>query len=113
MALVAKVTDIGEDHCDMLLVGGCNHLFIADGTAWLDHAVSARSGHRVQTTAAGHLGQVDGAPAITRIELNCEANVPGVDEKTFLEQAEVSKKGCPVSKALAGVEISLEARLVN
>jgi osmotically inducible protein OsmC len=37
--------------------------------------------------------------------------VPGIDEKTFLEYAEGAKKGCPVSRALASVEITLNARL--
>ncbi|HXV42360.1 MAG TPA: OsmC family protein [Anaerolineae bacterium] len=65
---------------------------------------------RIHTTAKVHLG--DG-PTITKIELDTEAEVPGLDEKTFQEQAEVSKKGCPVSKALAGPEIVLNARLVG
>jgi osmotically inducible protein OsmC len=68
---------------------------------------------RIQTTATVHLEQVEGAPWITKIQLNCEANVPGVDEQMFQEQVEASKKGCPVSKALTGVQISVDARLVN
>jgi osmotically inducible protein OsmC len=79
-------------------------------------AVLSKAGfvpNRIQTTAAVHLEQVDGAPWITKIHLTCEANVPDVDQKTFNEQVEVSKKGCPVSKALGGVEISVEATLVN
>jgi len=35
------------------------------------------------------------------------------DEKTFQEQAETAKKNCPVSQALSGVEIQLQARLIN
>jgi osmotically inducible protein OsmC len=50
--------------------------------------------------------------AITRIDLETEAEVPGIDEESFREQAETAKTNCPVSKALAGVEIGLEARLV-
>jgi organic hydroperoxide reductase OsmC/OhrA len=42
-----------------------------------------------------------------------EAEVPGIDEKTFQEQAEFAKVNCPVSKALTGVEIGLEARLTQ
>jgi osmotically inducible protein OsmC len=45
--------------------------------------------------------------------ITCEANVPGVDQQTFSEQVEASKKGCPVSKALTGVEISVDAKLVS
>ena len=51
-------------------------------------------------------------PAITEIQLIAQADVPGIDENTFLEFAEGAKEGCPVSKALAGTEISLDATLV-
>lgn len=75
-----------------------------------------RAGHpprRVHTTAKATLEKVEGGFAITRIALVTEAEVPGIDEKTFQEQAEGAKKGCPVSKALAGVNISLSAKLVK
>ena len=38
--------------------------------------------------------------------------MPGLDAKEFAEHAETAKKNCPVSKALAGVEITLNARLL-
>ena len=69
--------------------------------------------NRIETTAKVHLGRVDDAPAITKIQLDCQADVPGVDEETFSEQVEASKTGCPVSKALAGVQISVNAKLTN
>ena len=68
---------------------------------------------RIATTAKVHLGQVEGGFAITLIELDTTADVPGIDEKTFLEHAEGAKKNCPVSKALAGTEIKLNAKLVS
>jgi lipoyl-dependent peroxiredoxin len=41
-----------------------------------------------------------------------EAAVPGIDQAKFQELADISKKNCPVSKALAAVpEITLEAKL--
>jgi osmotically inducible protein OsmC len=46
------------------------------------------------------------------IELSTIGDVPGIDEKKFIEIAEDAKKGCPVSQALAAVDISLTARLV-
>jgi osmotically inducible protein OsmC len=73
-----------------------------------------KAGHnpkRIHTTAQVHLEKVGEAFEITRIELTTEAEVPGLDEKTFLEQAEGAKKNCPVSKALAGPKIELKARL--
>lgn len=63
----------------------------------------------IRTTATVHLG--DG-PAIHLIELVTEAQVPGLGEAAFLEHAEAAKKGCPVSKALAGPEIHLRATLL-
>lgn len=66
----------------------------------------------IQTTATVHLGRVDGAPTITNIELNCQAEVPGIDDEAFQEHAAAAKKGCPVSKALAGVDIQLTATLL-
>ena len=47
---------------------------------------------------------MDGAPTITRIELETEGDVPSIDEGHFREHAEEAKAGCPVSRALAGVE---------
>ena len=67
----------------------------------------------IATTATVHLGRVDNAPTITTIELNCEATVPGLDETAFQEYAARAKAGCPVSKALAGVDIQLTATLVD
>jgi osmotically inducible protein OsmC len=64
---------------------------------------------RIQTTAAVHLGA---GPTITKIELESEASVPGVDNEQFQALAAEAKKACPVSKALAAVpEIVLNARL--
>ncbi|NJN45810.1 MAG: OsmC family protein [Candidatus Competibacteraceae bacterium] len=66
---------------------------------------------RIDTTAKVHLEQVDGGFAITRIELDCEAEIPDIDEATFQAQAQAAKEGCPVSRALAGTTISLAAKL--
>ena len=65
----------------------------------------------VRTTARVHVEKGDAGFSITRIELQCRARVPGIDEATFAEKAEAAKKGCPVSKALQAVEITLDARL--
>ena len=65
----------------------------------------------VETTAKVHLEKQADGFAIPRIELETDAVVPGIDEATFAQQAETAKKNCPVSKALAGVTISLIARL--
>ena len=73
-----------------------------------------KAGHpakRVDTTANVKLEMVDGGPKITTIELENESEVPGLDAQAFQEQAEKTKTGCPVSKALTGTEIKLKAKL--
>jgi osmotically inducible protein OsmC len=65
----------------------------------------------VSTSAGVHLEQVEGGFGITAIDLTTEANVPGIDDAKFQEIAAATKTGCPVSKALAGVDIQLEAAL--
>jgi osmotically inducible protein OsmC len=67
---------------------------------------------RVSTTATVQLLKQGEGFAITSIELDTEAQVPKIDQAKFQELAEAAKKGCPVSKALAGTEIKLKARLV-
>jgi len=74
----------------------------------------AQAGHvpvRVDTTARVHLEPVDGKPTIRLVALETEADVPGIAEETFQEIAAQAKAGCPVSRALKAVEISLDARL--
>lgn len=66
----------------------------------------------VTTQATVTLRSVDGVPTITAIALSTEGQVPGIDERTFEAAADEAKRGCPVSRALAGVpEITLEATL--
>jgi osmotically inducible protein OsmC len=74
-----------------------------------------KAGHpakRISTTATVKLEMVGGGPKITSIELQCEAEVPGIDSAKFNEQAELTKQKCPVSVALSGTEIKLNARLL-
>ncbi len=74
-----------------------------------------KAGHpaiRISTTANVKLEMIDGGPKITVIDLETEAEVPGIENDAFQEQAEKTKTGCPVSKALAGTEIKLTAKLV-
>jgi len=67
----------------------------------------------IQTTAAVHLGKTEAGFAITRIELKTTAEVPGIAEADFQRIAGEAKAGCPVSRALAGTKIELEATLSN
>lgn len=66
---------------------------------------------RIHTTAQVKLEKVGDAFSITNIDLNTEAEIPGMDDATFQQFAREAKQNCPVSKALAGTEISLNAKL--
>src|SRR5712671_261456 len=77
-------------------------------------AALSQKGHvptRIHPTAAVHFGPVTGGFAISRIELETEGQVPGIDAATFEQVAQAAKMDCPVSKALAAVEVSLVAKL--
>jgi osmotically inducible protein OsmC len=67
---------------------------------------------RIATTANVQLLKQDAGFAITEIQLDTEATVPGIDNAKFQELAGNAKSGCPVSKALSAVPIKLNARLV-
>jgi lipoyl-dependent peroxiredoxin len=57
------------------------------------------------------LDRVESGFAITTIALTARATVPGVDADAFATAAQVAKEGCPVSKALTGTTITLDAAL--
>jgi osmotically inducible protein OsmC len=50
--------------------------------------------------------------SVAGIELKLQAKVPGIDAAKFQELAEQAKSGCPISKAVSAVPISLDAKLV-
>ena len=85
---------------------GCYSMALSAGLSKAGHPPT-----RVHTVARVHLEKVGEGFGITRIELECEAEVPGIGAAAFQEQAEGAKKGCPVSKALAATEITLKAAL--
>ena len=87
---------------------GCYSMALSAGLSKAGHPPT-----RVHTVARVHLEKVGEGFGITRIELECEAEVPGISAAAFQEQAEGAKKGCPVSKALAATEISLKAKLLG
>src|SRR5712691_7340175 len=85
---------------------GCFSMALAAGLTRAGHAPT-----RIHTTARVHLERRGEGFDITRVELQTRARVPGIDEAEFRKQAETAEKTCPVSKALAGPEISLEVML--
>ncbi|MDB5033457.1 MAG: peroxiredoxin [Chlorobi bacterium] len=68
---------------------------------------------RIATEARVHITKSDAGFTISRIDLQTEATIPGIDDAKFQEIAAGAKAGCPVSRALAGVEINLDAKLVG
>jgi osmotically inducible protein OsmC len=52
-----------------------------------------------------------GGVRITGIALTVRGTVEGLDEAGFVAAAEAAKAGCPVSKALTGTDITLDAAL--
>ncbi len=75
----------------------------------------SQAGHppsRIHTKAIVQFGPAPDGFAISRIDLETEGTVPGVDAKTFETLASEAKVHCPVSRALAAVEIGLKATLV-
>ncbi len=68
----------------------------------------------IHTTAKVHLGMTGAGPTITRIELETEGDVPGIDALAFAELAATAKQTCLVSRALAGIsDVRLNAKLVE
>ena len=108
--LRARVEDVERSTNPEELIGaahaGCFTMSLAN--------LLSESGHPpadLQTTARVRLEQLDTGFAITGIALRTTGDVPDVDAETFTRLAQQAKDTCPVSRALAGTEITLEARL--
>ena len=87
---------------------GCYSMALSNGLDKAGHTPT-----RVHTTAKVHLDKAqEGGFYISKIDLHVEADVPGIDDDTFQEQAETAKENCPISKLLKpGAEITLDAKL--
>ena len=73
-----------------------------------------QAGHepeRLEVTAKVTLDEKDGAPTVTTSELTVTGRVPGIDQASFESAAETAGQNCPISRALAGVQISVDATL--
>ena len=110
--LRARVDDVERSTNPEELIGaahaGCFTMSLAN--------LLSESGHPpadLNTTARVRLEQLDTGFTITKIELQTAGEVPGVDADAFAKLAQQAKDTCPVSRALAGTEITLEARLAG
>ncbi|HET6895956.1 MAG TPA: OsmC family protein [Candidatus Baltobacteraceae bacterium] len=66
---------------------------------------------KITTTAKVTIEPEGDGFTITSSALTTTAEVPGIDAAAFATAANAAKDGCPVSKALAGTRITLDARL--
>lgn len=67
---------------------------------------------RVYTKAKVHFEEREGEWSIHRIDLETEARVPALSAAAFERYARSAKDHCPVSRALAGVDIHLNTKLL-
>jgi osmotically inducible protein OsmC len=84
----------------------CVSMALANGLAQDGHAPT-----RLETDAVCTLDQTDAGFRITAMHLTVRGEVEGIDEDAFQEAAQTAKEDCPVSNALGGVEISMDASL--
>jgi lipoyl-dependent peroxiredoxin len=66
---------------------------------------------RLDVSATVTLDQRDGAPTVTSSELTVTGRVPGIDQSAFEQAADDAAKNCPISRALAAIEITVAATL--
>jgi osmotically inducible protein OsmC len=85
---------------------GCYTMALSFGLTGAGHEPT-----ELRTTATVTMDKLEAGWAITGIHLDTEGKVPGVDAAKFAELAEGAKKGCPISRALATVPITLSAKL--
>jgi lipoyl-dependent peroxiredoxin len=65
----------------------------------------------LDVTSKVTLDLVDGAPTVATSELTVTGRVPGIDQAAFEQAANDAGKNCPISRALAGVQITVNATL--
>ena len=65
----------------------------------------------IDVSAEVSLSVGEGGAEISGIEITLRAKVPGLDEARFAELAATAERTCPVSKALAGTKITMDAAL--
>jgi osmotically inducible protein OsmC len=86
---------------------GCFSMAFSNALSQAGHVPTS-----VDTKASVQFGKTDDGFGITRIDLVTRGDVPGIDAADFQKIAEQAKATCPISKALAAVEITLDATLV-
>jgi osmotically inducible protein OsmC len=85
---------------------GCYSMALANTLAGMGFVANS-----VHTTADVHLGKDDKGFLITRVDLTVVGDVPRVDDATFQEQAEKTRTGCIIGRALGATPSTLKASL--
>ena len=67
----------------------------------------------VDATAHVTVAPENGGFRITKSHLVCEARVRGMDQAAFGQHAETARANCTISRALAHIEVTLQARLIG
>ena len=66
---------------------------------------------RLEVSSTVTLDEVGGAPTVTTSKLTVRGRVPGIDQAAFEQAAQGAGKNCPISRALGGVDIQVDATL--
>ena len=77
----------------------------------MDAAPELDLAEELRTEAQLTMQRGDAGWTITAITLVLRAKVPNIDDAKFQELANNAKAGCPVSRALSAVPITLDAQL--
>lgn len=79
----------------------------------LSHGLSeaGTAPQHLDVTSKVTLDLKDGAPTVTTSELTVKGRVPGLDQAGFEQAAQEAGKNCPISRALGGVQITVNATL--
>lgn len=109
LSLQSRINDTGETNPEELVgaaLATCFNMALADLLEGHGHAP-----RQLATTATVHQGPTPDGYRILTIALRSVGEVPGLDEATFQALATEAEHNCPVSRALTGTEITLEAQL--
>jgi osmotically inducible protein OsmC len=84
----------------------CFSMALSNGLTEAGHAPE-----HLDVTSKVTLDLKDGAPTVTTSELTVSGRVPGLDQAGFEAAAQEAGRNCPISRALAGVQITVNATL--
>jgi lipoyl-dependent peroxiredoxin len=110
-SLRSRVGDEAQTNPEELIGAAISGCYVMSLASALDE--SGYEPREVTAVATVNLEESDGRFSVTRIGLDVTADVPGVEEKTFYRLADMTRVSCPIARALAGTDITLEARLAG